>query len=56
MQHQKAALQHQGASKRVMEKLVWTDETKVTKMMGGKKKIGEREKLWMDCEVYRIMI
>lgn len=51
-----AALQHQGASKRVMEKLVWTDETKVTKMMGGKEKIGEREKLWMDCEVYRIMI
>lgn len=38
-----AALQHQGASKRVMEKLVWTDETKVTKMMGGKERL-EKER------------
>lgn len=51
-----AALQRHGASKRVMEKLVWTDETKVTRMMGRKKQIGEGEKLGMDCEVYRILI
>lgn len=38
-----AALQHQGASKRVMEKLVWTDETKVPRMMGRKKRL-EKER------------